>query len=1634
MNIDIFRQIRQEIFNIFARLEELDKSEDDSKQVYAEAEVLVKRYFELVAILLDSDLSSIPFEEWEGIPLISEDDLDLSKTRANIDISLLSTVKCNRIILKGCNVRGIEGLVFDEDTFDEDFMRNHPELFPDESIPKEIRYKFFKHKLEFKDLADYPSLRRCINRYSFTGDSRDLVEAIGFEDALRFFDDNPEFILHITTLESTGRFLKGKSGSGKSYEEKRKMIYEEVIAALKGYGIKEFFPLEVIPNDMKESFPALFISNGELPEEVASNYYAGRLSFNEVNRYRDVLQNKDIDIGTRKETGFDNIRRAFGGVWEFFDKIPDNVEYEVWSYLADIGSNQEIEDLKTMSTEEIIMTSIRYAVRHNRDLPDIDTLIAYCDYIPVEEAIPNKSIRNFMLKCGLTILQEYNKKNNYFFDIGSSALSDMSEYSEQIQDDSVISSEEDLKKYLNKIIGEMRLSTDFRARVFLDRHKKDLSEMFPSQFLDYELAENVLQEIPEVRRKGVLLDLENGFNGNVQLLLKLVNEYPELAPILRGKDIIIGNNNDSFYKTMLNTLGSERFLEINLRYGNVINHLIKILPEEKLNGLLAELQNNNNFEDVLNSKTYELITSNRFFDIRCLPESFKTLHKELYLLENAPDSLKNIFYTKQSGISIKDLYEHPEWIEHLRHIDLDKCFAEKQISIYDSSDKNEYHFAQTMSLYKALSLKFSQDEILNIFSKYGDVLWSIGDLSIDLGVSKEQCYDKILDKIYNGMISRNIPIKNDMPEEFKNKYPDIFLDENAPGELQNLFYQKQISPDLLQLHPEWLPILANKSIEVSCVYYILPFVKDAKKFHLSNAKVLEIFHKYGSYLWTCNIRLTSDALSDIDDYIKKCMIYSIIQHKSIYDESAKELIGSMCPELFLDENAPADLKQFFYNYNNNTPLTFELLKLNKEWLPFLKDKNVLLSLKKQNIGIAGLEQLFATYGPDEALKIGMKNPESVMKMLEYNQFNLLSQWYDKLGFIPHHVVMMNFPVEYSDKFSHAGKKWSQIMRIERHTLNDDSKEALLKASMCFGVFDDDIDGFNKLMQLFTDIPKSLSEDEMAKLVHALESELMIEGLSEEVKKRTQLELDLLKKIYVLNEDGIYSLKINSQQHKEEVDIIRGMMERLEFNRVLTPDLAHKLFGGFEMRYDPDFRNFLLENMDAILQSDEYISYISSMQKQWAEIKALNSNRKLTLALALAYVKANSYSDVQVGNEKLAEVSRQAGYSQNDFNTLQQIYNYGKARTFNSIPRIKSTKGQYIYEILRLDDPLAITIGTLTDCCQELGNAAETSMEHSMVDNHGRIFVIKDEAGNIVAQSWVWRNQNVLCFDNIEIPAKAFTRAERSGMTREEFTDTVFQLYQQAAEELIKKDAEAYAKLLEDGKITQEQYESIRLAKVTVGTGYNDIADALNRNAQRDESAVARPLEFVPPVQLGHTLYTSDSISQYVIAGNQDVISSTVETPTIYQDEFVIYDKNSKINDVQSLMRLEFVTKQDEYRRLIEQSEPEEIIDDIAYNYYLNPETTKIIMNANFAIIYDTRDSEIIIGDLLFNTSFNNNGQEIDITDAVAMQIRMAIEQIGITGANVDISRLNQKQIEMLNRALALNEEIDSERGISHGSR
>jgi hypothetical protein len=612
--------------------------------------------------------------------------------------------------------------------------------------------------------------------------------------------------------------------------------------------------------------------------------------------------------------------------------------------------------------------------------------------------------------------------------------------------------------------------------------------------------------------------------------------------------------------------------------------------------------------------------------------------------------------------------------------------------------------------------------------------------------------------------------------------------------------------------------------------------------------------------------------------------------------------------------------------------------------------------------------------------------------------------------------METLPLEDIDKFKAAGKMWSQLMRLDEFNNSDENVLSLVKASVAFGVFDGDKLGFNKVMQLFSGIPRTISEEDYEK---AREYATLNEDASV---------LDLLNKCYAPSEGNKYVLILEDQNDKTTISTLRRVLIH-SCSTIMTADKAHKLFGGFKLEYDPSFRDFLLEHYDELIQDDDFISLASQMQRQWKDIKSTYANRVLTLSLALSYVKSVAYEGVEYGNSIMSNEVKKEGYSQEQFDILQQIYNYGKLRTFSSIPRVDFSKDGYKCEMVRLDSPIPLVIGLRSNCCQRLGDAAETAMEHSMTSKHGRLFVITDNEG-VVAQSWVWRNKNVICFDNIEVPSKAFTRANKKGISNEQLAEVVFKLYQEAAERLIEEDEKKYKELLEQGLITEDQYEVLRAQKVTVGLGYNDIAEAIGRNSSRDKSTIAHPPKTGSPVLHDDYLYDNDSNQQHILAGSEEVPKTDEEAITPYQEEFEVLDDSTMTTvKLLQLNKLELATNQENFQGTTQVNRKDNYVTEIAWNYGLRPDLTKVLLSSNFAIVFAEKEDEIVIADLFYNMKVNVK-EDIDAVAKIIIKIRLALEQIK-NGKKFNTSMLDEEQLKIFMLATNLKEELDEERGLSH---
>ena len=1398
-----------------------------------------------------------------------------------------------------------------------------------------------------------------------------------------------------------------------------------------------------------------------------------------MGQYRELLNENMLEVVTRFPTLFQNFEKYLDNY-----SIPDNFKRKLQE--QSITTKEEVIDcfIKTVlkyyfhDHHIVFKGGATPDIYEETDYPDWVKEAGYyvsevyelnSDHSPIMSLISSKTdIQNEKIKLifdtfGYENVKRLHKEENFFSPRNIYALA---ESIEGIK----IEPATDYEDFQDKLITAIFKSNGYNKRYLLDGLRTCKEGEFRTRNSDTILPLDAPKELQD-------LYYSNSFN-----LSYLLNNYEflqyfeniNLEKIGLNVNVNIYNSThpnaypqpSNFISIYLKQNNTKDLLKLLYNYKDYINERdIYLVDVKDLSKEALEREFKNGiYQSIMGSKN-KAIQENS-------PEEFKQEHPELFISPDAPELLRNYFYNRYLRLS--SLLEEPTWIEYLGHID-PKLIKDLPLEIgCVNSEFGMPQPVQKVSIEDIYIKKYGLKSYLEFISKYAKMCDSISkNAVIDLkDPSKESIEEQLEFYFYKSITEKKAQFSEDLPERFKTKYSNIFISPDAPEGLKKLYYSRQLKFSDIRLNPEYAEYIKDINFDfvfvsdgfkllTDDIYRNLSYSIPHLLKYITKEEFLELIKLYGEYFSNLGIRpefLKEQSFEELKAKIEEDIIFLLKDSRNNYNyikyqENCPEFIKKALPEYFLEPDAPSELKLYYYQVTSNYQFKLELLSNHKEWIPYLKGKSVIAALAKinQNNLRNSSIQFIESFGQDTALKYLVNRSETVNKMISSNQVQVMFTWWLKTGkkFIPDYVVMQNLPLEDIDKFLSHGKEWSQLMRNKRFSQTQEGKDSMLKLAYCFGVFDGDTQGYKKLDALLNDIPRKLNERDINLLLDMEETILennpnkLTLGKEEYLLLRDTLasegleikDTSIIKELYRQNEDGSYTLTINTQTYPKSRELLRTFMEKNNLSIVISADKAHTLFGAFDIKYDRDFREFLLNNLEEFITNTEYLKYISAIQKQFQEIKIVNSNRVLTPALAVSFVQENKYLNVETGNDDLARVSGIAGYSQSEFETLQQIYAYGKTRVTSSIPRIYGETEKYVYEILRLTDPLAVAVGTLTDCCQEINNVAEVCMEHSMVDKNGRLFLIRDKEGNYISQSWVWRNGNVLCFDNVEIPDKQLLK---SGMprhligtgARNELTDEVLAIYKKAAEELIAADELMFKSLLESGKITEEQYEKYRLRKVTVGEGYNDIKTSITESFSRDKEKLARPLPFEPPVELRRELYVNDSTTQYVLENQTERQQFVDSTLPVHYDDFKILDKdNIERTDVIVLEKLEIAHGRYSYQlntAASDFSSSEAIMDEICSNYGTDITSTKILINPNFAIVYQETPSEVEIVDVIKNKKIS--------TEKVKLQMKLALLQIAAIGKPLNTrTHLYSDELKMIEEIMNISEEkLDEERGISRG--
>lgn len=227
---------------------------------------------------------------------------------------------------------------------------------------------------------------------------------------------------------------------------------------------------------------------------------------------------------------------------------------------------------------------------------------------------------------------------------------------------------------------------------------------------------------------------------------------------------------------------------------------------------------------------------------------------------------------------------------------------------------------------------------------------------VDRPYTKDEFYEAMRRMIIygpnNSKYADKAPDYRNITGEFRTRNAELFISEQAPEELQKLFYTKSITPKDIAKHPEYIQYLdikdlgyyfkfidvsvygSNKSYNYENFYNFIKSKTDFSDFMdfiVEYSDVLEIvFDIKNEHKIDFSVE---DDIGEIQKKINATLKDIIIEKGIAYPKTIPQSFIDDYPSMFLSNDAPEELKNAFYDRTINT----EFILSNPEYKNYLKN-------------------------------------------------------------------------------------------------------------------------------------------------------------------------------------------------------------------------------------------------------------------------------------------------------------------------------------------------------------------------------------------------------------------------------------------------------------------------------------------------------------------------------------------------------------------------------------------------------------------------------------------------------------------------------------------------------------------------
>lgn len=756
------------------------------------------------------------------------------------------------------------------------------------NLDKSILKKIYNSSLSFKEYMEYNLIDKvpstCLNQRD-----KEIFDLFGFHKCTRLDWDLVNFYDHRNSVYMRDYLLK----IDPNIFDINDAFYDAV---------KDVIDLRDYTAGMKEKFSDRFVDvyeeDSEQVKRIKNRFNEGKLSLSEICSYWDLFKEKDISCCLKNDS--DNIYSfSCDNVKEFMDNyallVPLINNYDnIYNFINSVNSLNSINEknsyIKKFTDYILKYTDEKRHYYKRKELIEKDLykeIFKYSslkDYLSEINAYQADNLfnelkylpKNYIFECGIPfndilkpdvfyIISTYGLKNiaDFCKENGSFLLDDDSYFLKNMYD-----------KYLRFDVNKYTSKNSFRIKNVTDNSMYSKKEF-------YEVIRRMLIYGPTTSKdnKDEAIDYSS-INGEFRKLnpdLFLSNDAPEelkklfytksltsddiinnldYIKYLKGKNLgscfkkidvfFEDSTSDLLYNFINEKVGYTDTIKFILEYRDILDESYKISSLN--NGYYVTFNKDDDFskiENRLNEAYRDYLIKRSVSYPKMIPESFRKRYKNLFLDDSSPNELKEALYNRK--IDAKFIENNPDYIKYLKDVDLEVLFKYMPILYKGNS------YTSSANLIKVITDKFDKEYSFNIMLKYGKYIEKVYEfnkfskLDVNYYTPGTELIDKLDKNIYIGIVDGQMEYDSNISQSFKEKYPNLFLDDNVSPSLKNKFYSRNFTIEDFENNEGLLDEFGNTNVvcgfAVLFSWMIPLFDKEVNQKH-ANMKRLKLIKGY----------------------------------------------------------------------------------------------------------------------------------------------------------------------------------------------------------------------------------------------------------------------------------------------------------------------------------------------------------------------------------------------------------------------------------------------------------------------------------------------------------------------------------------------------------------------------------------------------------------------------------------------------------------------------------------------------------------------------------------------------------------------------------------------------------------------